>query len=145
MECVGTDAIGLAVDFPGGAFGDPNSAEILLCALKRLRSKGHSVDVIFGPSGAAEVFERVSASGPFDAIFIDADHSYSAVERDFRMYSPLARMVILHDIAAPPDVKSKDGRPVDVPLLWKQLARLYPHEEVVAAGSLMGIGVIYRS
>lgn len=135
---------GVAVDFPGWSFGDDGSSSILLATMKRLKSHGRDVHVIFGPSAAPEVVERVAGKAPFDAILIDADHSYDAVKRDFELYSRMGRIVILHDIAAPEGVQSHDGHPVEVPTLWQELKQTYRHEEIITDGSLMGIGVIYR-
>ena len=135
---------GVAVDFPGGPFGDENSPAILLAALRRLKAVGRDVSVIFGPSSAPEVEHRVKEKAPYDAIVIDADHSLEAVEEDFRLYLPMARILVLHDIAAPQGVRSRDGRTVDVPLLWQKIKQHFRYEEIITEGSLMGIGVIYR-
>lgn len=143
MRALGEGAFGLAVDFPGGPFGDKASIDILLAALWRLRNSGISVEAVFGPSGSREVLEKVREMGPFDAILIDGDHSYAAAELDFIQYAPLARLVIFHDIAAPDSVRSRDGRPVDVPLLWNHLKQKYQYEEIVTPDSLMGIGILY--
>jgi len=145
MMAMGKGARGVLIDFPGGNFGDNNSAPILLSAVSRLRRNGLKVDdVIFGPSSAPEVLERAKALAPFDAIFIDADHSYEAVRRDFFMYAPLGRMVILHDIAAPVGTQSKTGRLVEVPRFWQEIKGRYRHEEIIAPDTNMGIGVIWR-
>lgn len=137
-------ARGVAVDFPGGPFGDESSAPILLAALDRLKRCGSDVRAILGPSGAPEVHRRVMDLAPFDAVTIDADHAYEAVCRDFSMYAAFARIAVLHDIAAPPHIRSRDGRPVEVPRFWKQIKRSYRHEEIVMEGSEMGIGILFR-
>jgi len=144
MMAMGKDARGTLIDFPGGNFGDHNSAPILLSAVSRLRRNGRVVNPIFGPSSAPEVFERAKAWAPYDAVLIDADHSYEAVRRDFFMYAPLGHMVILHDIAAPEGTQSKTGRPVEVPRFWAEMKGRYPHEEIIAPNTNMGIGVIWR-
>lgn len=145
MSALPAGSRGMAVDFPGGPFGDDGSSAILLAALKRLKATGRDVSVVFGPSSAAEVIERVAERAPYHAVVIDADHSYEAVQRDFLFYAPMARIVVLHDIAAPDDVRSRDGRAIDVPRFWQSLKQKYRHEEIVTEGSLMGIGIIYRA
>lgn len=134
---------GTAIDFPGGPFGDDNSTPILLATLGRVRQAGHDVTCIFGPSAAPEVVTRAKQRAPYDAVVIDADHAYAAVRRDFKLYAPLGRIVVLHDIAAPSHVRSRDDRPVEVPRFWREVKDRYRHEEIVTAGSLMGIGVLF--
>ncbi len=134
---------GMAIDLPGGNFGDGESAPILLAAAARLRRRGYAVDVVFGGSTAA-IPRALARQHPFDALMIDADHSYEAVKRDFELYAPLASIVILHDIAAPEHVRSKTGLPVEVPRFWREIKGQYRHVEIVAPDSLMGIGVIWR-
>jgi hypothetical protein len=90
------------------------------------------------------VVERVTAMGPYDAVLIDGDHAYEAVKRDFELYAPMARIVVLHDIAAPAHVASRTGCPVEVPRFWNEIKGSYAHTEIVTADSLMGIGVIFR-
>lgn len=136
---------GVVVDFPGGAFGDDNSAPILLATVSRLRSSGRDVKCIFGPSASHEVIERASHGAPYDAVVIDADHRYEAVKRDFKNYYDMARrMVVLHDIAAPQEIRSRDGMPVEVPLFWREIKNTYRHQEIVQPDSLMGIGIIFK-
>lgn len=137
---------GVAIDFPGGSFGDKYSVPILLSTIKRLQRNGVDIpDYIFGPSSAPEVVARAKAHGPYDAVMIDGDHSYEAVKRDFELYAPLGRIVILHDIAAPDHVASRDGHKVEVPRFWNEIKDQYPHRvEICAPNTLMGIGVIFR-
>lgn len=135
---------GLSVDFPGSNFGDSSSAPILLAALARLDAIGCKVECVFGPSAASEVVERVRHHAPFDAVMIDADHRYEGVKRDFEIYASMGRIIILHDIAAPPGHTSKTGAKVEVPKLWNEIKHGYRHVEIVAPGSDMGIGVLFR-
>lgn len=54
-----------------------------------------------GDSGEASVIDRAKKLGDYDLIFIDADHSYEAVKRDFANYSRLlctGGVLALHDI-----------------------------------------------
>ena len=134
----------VAVDFPGGQFGDENSVTYLLAAAARLRRTGLDIHVVLGPSSAAEVIRKVKALGPFDAILIDGDHSYWAVEKDFYNYKPVARKLIaLHDIAALPGTTDKKGSLIEVRQLWMQMKDRYQTTEIVSPGSIMGIGVIH--
>lgn len=144
MSALRLGAKGIALDFPGGAFGDSDSAAILMAALKRLTFHGCVVDSIFGPSGAPEVVARAALHAPYDAILIDADHAYDAVKRDFELYAPMGKIIVLHDIAAPDGHTSRLGLPVEVPRFWREIKGGYRHIEFVAPGSVMGIGVLFR-
>ena len=135
---------GVAIDFPGGEFGEDGSAGVLVNTIKRLRSRELDAHVIFGPSAAPEVVERAKRAGPYDLIFIDGDHSYEAVKRDFELYSPIGRIIALHDIAADDDWTNKAGRKVEVGRFWREISKEYKTLEIVAPGAQMGIGVIFK-
>lgn len=144
LMALGPQSSGVAIDFPGHHFGDKHSVPILLSTIARLKRNGRLVeDVIFGPSAAPEVVDRAGAAGPYDAVLIDGDHSYDAVKRDFELYAPMARLVILHDIAAGERSRSKDGRAVEVEPFWHEIRGRYKHIEIVAPNSLMGVGVLW--
>lgn len=135
--------LGVAVDLPGGNFGDEKSAPILLAAAKRLENGGNDARVIFGRSDSQAVVDKVKAIGPYDAVMIDGDHAYEAAKQDFELYAGMGNIVILHDIAAPDDVRSRTGKPVEVPRLWNELKPLYRHTEIAGPDSNMGIGVLW--
>jgi len=103
--------------------------------IRLIRSDSHSAQTrsqVLGLLGARKV----------DVLFIDGDHSYEGVKRDFEMYSPLVAkggIVAFHDIAP--------GRPEDVggvPRFWNEVKGRYNSQEFVEnldqGGS--GIGVL---
>jgi predicted O-methyltransferase YrrM len=64
-----------------------------------------------------------------DYIFIDADHTYAGVQRDFEMYSPLVRsggIVAFHDI-----VTHKRETECQVERFWNEIKHRYKHREIV--------------
>ncbi len=75
---------------------------------------------------------------PIDFLFIDGDHSYDGVKRDFEMYSPLVRpggLVAFHDVIA--------GDEPDVVRYWRELKEEHETEEYAAVGpKRYGIGVV---
>lgn len=80
--------------------------------------------------------------GGIDILFIDGDHSYSAVKKDYEMYSPLVispGMVILHDIGDWEDTAI--GTTVEY--WFKELRKRRPYVEIVSNPPICGLGVIY--
>lgn len=145
MRALPAGSRGLAVDLPGGEWGTGSSRSALVAATAKLRQSGREANCVFGDSHAREVIEIAAAGAPFDAILIDADHRYEPVRQDWLDYGPLAPVVAFHDIAGEGEVQPSSGLAVEVPRLWRELKALHDdHLEFVAAGSRMGIGVIFR-
>jgi predicted O-methyltransferase YrrM len=78
-----------------------------------------------------------------DLLFIDGDHTYEGVKKDFEMYSPLVRkggIIAFHDIVFGP-FENVSG----VPKFWDQIKYRYKHLGIVNNWNQggYGIGVIY--
>ena len=83
--------------------------------------------------------KRVLAGKKIDFLFIDGDHSYEGVKKDFENYRPLVSnggCIGLHDIAS-----NKLG----VIDFWNEIKPLYKHKEIVETENPepAGIGLIY--
>jgi predicted O-methyltransferase YrrM len=77
-----------------------------------------------------------------DVLFIDGDHRYEGVKKDFIFYRKLVReggVILLHDIMA----SESGGRAWagGVPKFWKELAAIYPHQEFVNSRDQQGFGI----
>jgi len=71
-----------------------------------------------------------------DFLFIDGDHAYDGVRRDFEMYSPLVKpdgLIGFHDIANP--------KYPGVPRFWEEVRLRHRHMEIKAHGQ--GIGFCF--
>jgi len=117
---------------------------------REFATAGQSVRLIRADSHTEETLRQVRevfGGEPVDAIFIDGDHSYDGVRRDYELYAPLVRpggLVAFHDIV--PDHRTRYGRPTanhsgDVPRFWRELRRNRPHREIVEDYAQDGYGI----
>lgn len=102
-----------------------------------------TLETISGESGNKQTIERVAAHGPYDWIFIDADHLEAGVQSDWDNYYTMAApggIIALHDIL-PASVNWIQVDPV-----WQRIQRLgYINCEFVADPSADwgGIGCVF--
>lgn len=96
---------------------------------------------IRGDSGDPEIIALAEALGPYDLVWVDADHSEPAGRRDFENYWPLVReggMYAMHDI------RRTGGSQLDV--VWNDI-RLMGHPTAEFQHRVEewgGIGVIWK-
>ncbi|WKZ24980.1 MAG: class I SAM-dependent methyltransferase [Patescibacteria group bacterium] len=80
-----------------------------------------------------------------DFLFIDADHTYEGVKKDFLMYSELVRpggLVAFHDI-----ITANDTDDYGVERFWNEIKNNYEHFEFIEDRSLRayGIGLLIKT
>jgi len=148
MMSLPPDSVGVAVDLPGGAWGQDNTAETLGAAVDCVNASGRHAAMILGDSGERRVMFDVFDLGPYDAVLIDGDHRYDGVKRDWEIYGEEPRIIAFHDIAGEGEIQKSSRLPVEVPRLWAELKASTPMNwkkfEFIAPGSKMGIGVFVR-
>jgi predicted O-methyltransferase YrrM len=121
----------ISVDLPYGPFGGGYSAR-KVPIFRRFPRAGQELHLIRANSHHAETKDRVRRllrDERLDFLFIDADHTYEGVSRDFEMYAPLVRsggMVAFHDI-----VTHKQGTSCEVERFWNEVKQRYRYREFV--------------
>lgn len=133
----------VAIDLPDAKNGrlnigrHPRSADYLHRAARDLARNGRTARVILGSSQAPDAIKMARELGPYDAVLIDGDHTPEGVRADWANYSPLGRIVALHDIFGDSSA-SRGPRP-----LFKELKTTHRHV-AIGKGERRGFGVLWR-
>ena len=90
-----------------------------------------------------EQVAAILAGREIDLLFIDGDHTYEGVKKDFEMYSPLVgqgAIIAFHDIVVHPPESG-----CEVSKFWREIKDNYESEEIVKdwGQDWAGIGVVY--
>lgn len=135
----------VSVDLPKGTKAWPQSEPSLRNVVNELKKDGYEAHLIWGSSQDPKTIEQVRKLGPFDCIFIDADHRMPGVTADWENYGPMGSMVAFHDIAWM-RASTWVGTRIDVPEFWCRLKPDYRHQEFIMCptGKNNGIGVLWR-
>lgn len=134
----------VATDLPAAKNGKrikrhTDSGVYLQRAADDLNKRGRRATVIIGDSHSADTVRKVRALAPFDAVFIDGDHSYDGVTADWRNYGPMGRIVAFHDLMGE---KSASYGPRQ---LFGELKGSHRHEVISVDPDSCGIGVVWRA
>jgi len=139
------DAKIISIDLPGGPFGGgyPEWKIPLYISFARANQK---IYLLRGDSHNPSTLNKVKlilGDQKLDFLFIDGDHSYEGVKKDFEMYAPLVRkggMIAFHDIVEhPPETGCQVNR------FWSEVKRFYTYTEIVKNWNQRwaGIGVLF--
>lgn len=145
-KAFGKGSVGISVDMPGSNFGGgyPHYKERIF---QTFAAKGQKLHLLREDSHAQSTLEKARellGGEKLDFLFIDGDHTYEGVKKDFEMYSGLVKKggaIAFHDIAphAP-----ETGCEVD--RYWNELKRGNRHREFIEnkKQGWGGIGVIFK-
>jgi len=135
----------ISIDLPGGKFGGGYSKH-RTSLYKTFVKKNQKIDLLRVDSHADSSIKKLKeliGNNKLDFLFIDGDHTYDGVKRDFELYSPFVRqggIIALHDIAIHP---KKSGCTVN--LFWDEIKKNYKYLEFIENKNQKwaGIGVLY--
>jgi predicted O-methyltransferase YrrM len=137
------DATLISIDLPGGKFGggySPFRAPIY----RRFAEKNQRLHLVRANShskATVEETQRLLAGRPIDLLFIDGDHTFEGVKKDWEMYSPLVRsegLVVFHDVAGNYD-------DTQVKAFWDTIKTSHTHREYITQPEgHYGIGVLWK-
>jgi predicted O-methyltransferase YrrM len=121
----------ISIDLPGGSASRAfRTAE--RAVFSSFARPQQTIDFIVGDSHAAptraQLCERLGTRA-IDLLFIDGDHSYEGVRRDYELYAPLVSaggLIALHDICVRadqwPQTRTLAAEPPDVGRFWAELS-----------------------
>ncbi|MHA2127864.1 MAG: O-methyltransferase [Promethearchaeota archaeon] len=140
-----SNAILISVDLPEVLKGSITFSNNPLF-LRNFVQKRQKVVVIRGNSHKFLTFQKIKKilkKRKLDVLFIDGDHSYEGVKKDFEMYKSLVKpggLICFHDIV--PGTSINVG---GVPDFWRKIRENYDSQEIVKDWNQggYGIGIIY--
>jgi len=122
----------VAPDFQGSLGFDIRN-QVLNSRLDRYQKKHRNCAFIMKNTQNHQMHSTV------DVCFIDGDHSYAGVKRDFYNFKDKAKIIILHDIVC-------NLKGIEVCKLWEEIKHKYKYYEFTAQKECkktqLGIGVI---
>lgn len=141
------DATLISVDLPAGMFGG-GYPTWKIPLYKSFALSNQKIHLIRADSHSQSTLERVKSilnGKEIDFLFIDGDHTYEGVKKDFKMCSPLVKnggIIAFHDIV--PGPKENVG---GVPKFWQEIKDRYEAREIVKDWNQggYGIGLVYKN
>jgi len=134
------DAVIISIDLPSGYH------ELKVPLYKSFAIYNQKINLIRENShdfSTLKIVKKILEGRKLEFLFIDGDHTYEGVKKDFKIYGSLVKeggLVAFHDIVAhPPEAGCK------VNMFWNEITYAYKCVEVVKdrGQKWAGIGIIY--
>lgn len=132
----------VSIDLPHGDNSFKDSEPHLRSCVQRLRELGYDAHLILGDSTSQDVVEAARSLGPYDAVFIDANHTIKYAWADWYAYSTMSRIVAFHDIGWK-QMHRANRKPIEVPVVWDVIKKDRRHREIKYCANENGIGVLW--
>ena len=144
-----SDALIISIDLPGGPFGGGCTLNDIK-KFRKYKRKNQKLYFLRKDSHKQETKNKlveILDGRKIDFLFIDGDHRYRGVKKDFQLYSSLVKqngLIVFHDILYHPKVPE-----CKVDKFWNEIKRKYKNVEFIDReddrgwGQWGGIGVIY--
>jgi predicted O-methyltransferase YrrM len=144
------DATIVSVDLPAGQFGGgyPAWKIPMYHGFVRRNQRLHLIRADSHAPATLAQTRKALGGEPLDFLFIDGDHTYDGVRRDFEDYGPLVRpggLIGFHDIAQPGELVPGGATLLcgEVPQLWQELRERYETRELLhSPDGFFGIGLL---
>ncbi len=135
----------ISIDLPGGPFGG-GYTKWKVPLYQSFAKRRQKIDLLRADSHNQKTLElaKIVLDGRMvDFLFIDGDHTYEGVKRDFNMYLGLVKeggIIALHDI-----VEISPKHECEVSKFWNEIKNEYDSVEIIkdVNQNWAGIGVIY--
>lgn len=144
-----SDALIISIDLPGGPFGGGYTRNDMKKFIK-YKKRNQDLHFLRKDSHKQETknrLVRILDGRKIDFLFVDGDHRYGGVKKDFQLYSPLVKqngLIVFHDILRHPKVPE-----CRVDKFWNEIKHSHKNVEFIDRkddrgwGQWGGIGVIY--
>jgi len=131
----------ISIDLPNGEFGGEFYPEWKQPIYQSFPPKKQKMHLLRSNSHSSKCFEKVRSilrNRKIDFLFIDGDHSYNGIKKDFQMYKKLVSnngLIALHDI------NEENSLNVKVSKFWNQIKSRHENFEIVSNQKGKGFGI----
>lgn len=131
------------IELPNGPWGNNKSLHLLQNCIKDLKSSKYDCGLFLGDSTSSDSIKYGNDNGPYDIVFIDGDHTYEGVKKDFYNYKHLAtKLIVFHDIDKEGQLLNNDDT-VGVGIFWEEIKDQCNYIELICPHQRgMGIGIL---